>query len=498
MLLQGLTNVIQWEILTILILSAALGIIIGALPGLTATMGVALLLPVTFGMDAVSGILLLVGVYFGAIYGGSISAILIRTPGTPAAAATALDGYEMTKKGEAYKALTISTLSSGIGGLLSVILLILIAPQLANFALRFSAPENFALALFGLSIISSISGKSVIKGLIAGFIGLLIASIGTDPIAGFTRFTFDSLNLMTGINYIPVMIGLFAASEVFRLLESTDLKAKIVNSISKVKLKWHEFKQLITTILRSTAIGALIGMVPGAGGDIGAFVSYNEARRFSKDPETFGKGNPKGVAAPEAANNGSTGGAMIPLLTLGIPGDPVTAVMLGALVVQGLQPGPLLFQQNGDIVYTLFTGMFLANLLIIVLGLVGIRYFVKILNIPKIILAPLILVICLVGSYSLSNNMFDVWVMVISGIIGYFMQKHDFPASPIILALILGPMLEANLRRSLVMSQGSYEIFFTRPITVVLILLTLITLILPVFRKYIFKKRISKDHTSSM
>lgn len=498
MLLQGLTNVIQWEILIILILSATLGIIIGALPGLTATMGVALLLPVTFGMDAVSGILLLVGVYFGAIYGGSISAILIRTPGTPAAAATALDGYEMTKKGEAYKALTISTLSSGIGGLLSVILLILIAPQLANFALRFSAPENFALALFGLSIISSISGKSVVKGLIAGFIGLLIASIGTDPIAGFTRFTFDSLNLMTGINYIPVMIGLFAASEVFRLLESTDLKAKIVNSISKVKLKWDEFKQLITTIIRSTAIGALIGMVPGAGGDIGAFVSYNEARRFSKDPETFGKGNPKGVAAPEAANNGSTGGAMIPLLTLGIPGDPVTAVMLGALVVQGLQPGPLLFQQNGDIVYTLFTGMFLANLFIIILGLLGIRYFVKILNIPKIILAPLILVICLVGSYSLSNNMFDVWVMVISGIIGYFMQKHDFPASPIILALILGPMLEANLRRSLVMSQGSYEIFFTRPITVVLILLTVLTIILPVLRKYIFKKRISNDHTSSM
>lgn len=489
MLLQGLTNVFSWHILLILTLSVALGIIIGALPGLTATMGVALLLPVTFGMDAVSGILLLVGVYFGAIYGGSISAILIRTPGTPAAAATAIDGYEMTKKGEAYKALTISTLSSGIGGFLSVIALILIAPQLANFALRFSAPENFALALFGLSIISSISGKSLIKGLVAGFAGLLIASIGTDPIAGFTRFTFGSLNLMSGINYIPVMIGLFAASEVFRLMEDIVSKDKIINSIEKVKLKWHEFKKLITTIISSTAIGALIGMVPGAGGDIGAFVSYNEARRFSKDPETFGKGNPKGVAAPEAANNGSTGGAMIPLLTLGIPGDAVTAVMLGALVVQGLQPGPLLFQNNGDIVYTLFIGMMIANLLIIILGLIGIRYFVKILNIPKLVLAPLILVICIVGSYALSNNMFDVWVMVISGIIGYFMQKHDFPASPIILALILGPMLEANLRRSLVMSQGSFDIFVTRPITVILIILTLLTLLLPLIRKLLTPRK---------
>lgn len=491
--LGGITNILDFEYLLILFLSMAIGITLGALPGLTATMGVALLLPITFGMEPVSGILLLVGVYFGAIYGGSITAILLRTPGTPSSAATALDGYEMTKQGLAYKALTISTISSAIGGVISVIILILVAPQLANFALKFSAPETFALALFGLAIISSISGSSLIKGLMAGFVGLLIATIGIDPIGGFPRFTFETTNLMAGVNYIPVLIGLFAAAEAFRTIEDIFKSSNEVKAIEKVKLKWREFKGLIPVILRSSGIGTFIGFIPGAGGDIASFVSYGEAKRFSKKPEEFGKGNPEGVSAPEAANNACTGGAMIPLLTLGIPGDAVTAVMLGALMVQGIQPGPMLFTNHAEIVYTLFIGMLIANLLILFYGFLGIRLFTKILTIPKVILTPIILILCIVGSYAVGNNFFDVWVMLIAGIIGYFMNRYEFPTSPIILALILGPMLEANLRRSLLLSNGDPSILITRPISLILILLAILTLFYPLISTFIKNRRKSSE-----
>jgi putative tricarboxylic transport membrane protein len=485
LLAEGLVNVMDWQVILFLIVGSVVGIVIGSLPGLTATMGVALILPVSFGMEPVSGILLLIGVYFGSVYGGSLTAILINTPGTPASAATALDGYAMAKKGLAHKALTISTLSSTIGGILSVIVLILIAPQLASFALKFSAPESFALAVFGLSIISSIAGKSLIKGLMAGVLGLLVSSIGLDPMGGFPRFTFDNMNLTNGVNLIPVMIGLFAASEAFKSMENIFSSSKKTIVVEKVKLKWLEFKSLIVTILRSSGIGTFIGMIPGAGGDITAFVAYNEAKRFSKNKEEFGKGALKGVAAPEAANNSVTGGAMIPLLTLGIPGDAVTAVLLGALMVQGLQPGPMLFENNGPIVYTLFVGMLLANILILILGLAGIRIFTKVLHIPKTILTPIILVLCVVGSYSLGNSYFDVIVMFGAGVIGYFLQRYDFPASPIILGLILGPMMESNLRRSLLMSQGELDIFYTRPITAVLLGLAIVTLFSPLLTKKI-------------
>ena len=493
LLVEGLIGVFQLNVLFILLMGIVVGITIGSLPGLTATMGVALILPVTFGMEPVTGILLLIGVYFGAVYGGSITAILINTPGTPASAATAIDGYAMSKKGLAHKALTISTVSSAIGGILSVIVLIFVAPQLASFALKFSAPETFALAVFGISIISSIAGKSMVKGLIAGFIGLLIATVGIDPIGGFPRFTFGNVNLSSGITLIPVMIGLFAASEAFRSMGDIFSTRKLTIVVEKVKLKWIEFKILIGTILRSGAIGTFIGMIPGAGGDIAAFVAYNEAKRFSKNKENFGKGEMKGIAAPEAANNGVTGGAMIPLLTLGIPGDAVTAVLLGALMVQGIQPGPMLFENNGPIVYTLFVGMLVANFMILIVGLFGIRLFTKILLIPTTILTPIILVLCVVGAYSLGNNYFDVIVMLISGIIGYFLLRYGFPASPIILGIILGPLMESNFRRALVMSQGDFSIFFTRPITVVLLALAVITLFSPFLTKKVKKPKMEGE-----
>ncbi|MCM3759965.1 tripartite tricarboxylate transporter permease [Alkalihalobacillus oceani] len=495
--IQGLSNILTIQVIAILLLGSAVGISIGSLPGLTATMGVALILPITFGMEAVTGILLLVGVYFGAIYGGSITAILLRTPGTPASAATAIEGYALSQKGYAHKALTVATLSSVTGGILSVLVLILIAPKLASFALQFSAPESFALAFFGLSIISSISGNSLIKGLISGFVGLLIATIGLDPMGGFPRFTFDSLNLMNGVNFIPVMIGLFAAATALESLEdlfSASTK-KVNDTLKKVKLKWVEFRALTVTILRSSAIGTGIGMIPGAGGDIAAFVAYNEAKRFAKKTDQFGEGEIKGIAAPEAANNGSTGGAMIPLLTLGIPGDAVTAVMLGALMVQGLQPGPLLFDTNAELVYTLFVGMLAANLIILLYGMLGIRLFTKVLLVPKAFLAPIILVLCVIGSYSLNNSYFDVWVMLVSGIIGYIMLRYGFPASPVILALILGPMMEANFRRALVMSEGSYSVFFSRPISATLIILGLFTLLTPLIKSWYQSRRIDNKQS---
>ncbi|WP_102348598.1 tripartite tricarboxylate transporter permease [Bacillus sp. Marseille-P3661] len=491
--LQALPNLLDIRVLLILIGGVTVGICIGSLPGLTATMGVALILPVTFGMGPITGILLLVGVYFGAIYGGSIAAILLRTPGTPASAATAIDGYALAQKGFAQKALTVSTISSAIGGVISVFILILIAPQLAEFALKFSAPESFALAVFGMSVISGIAGNSLVKGFIMCFIGLLIASIGIDPVGGFPRFNFGSTNLMSGVNFIAVMIGLFAASEAFQAVEDSVKEGQVIKTINKAKLKWAEFKTLIVTILRSTGIGTFIGMIPGAGGDISAFVAYNEAKRFAKKEEKFGEGELKGIAAPEAANNGTTGGAMIPLLTLGIPGDAVTAVMLGALMVQGLQPGPLLFQHHPDVVYTLFLGMLLANIIMLIVGLLAVRWFIKVLSIPKLVIAAIILVLCVVGSYALGNNMFDVWVMLIFGIIGYFMKKHDYPASPVILALILGPMMESNFRRSLLMGNGDMSIFLSRPISATLIALAVLTLFTPIVKDYINKKREARN-----
>ncbi|AWP26733.1 tripartite tricarboxylate transporter permease [Paenibacillus sp. Cedars] len=483
LLLQGLGNVFQPEVILLLIGGVIIGIIIGALPGLTATMGVALFLPVTFGMDAVTGVLLLIGVYFGSIYGGSIAAILLNTPGTPASAATALDGHAMTKQGKAGKALGYAAIASGVGGLISVLMLILIAPQLAGVALNFSAPEMFGLALFGLSIISSVSGGSVLKGLIAGVFGILISTIGMDPMTSYPRFTYDQLSLLNGFSFIPVMIGLFAVSEALVIMEGEigggDKIKKIIANY--VLPKWNELKRLWFSMIRSGFIGTIIGIIPGAGADIAAFVSYNEGKRFLKkeEKETYGKGNPKGIVSAEAANNGVTGGAMIPLLTLGIPGDAVAAILLGALVVQGIQPGPQLFATSGELVYTLFAGMIIANILMVIFGISGIRLFVKILLVPKKMLAPLILILSTIGAYAISNNIFDVFTMLVAGVIGYFMKKYGFPASPIVLALILGPMAESEFRRSLVMSEGSYSIFLERPIALGFIIIAVLSLILP-------------------
>ncbi|MGV8980588.1 tripartite tricarboxylate transporter permease [Clostridium sp.] len=498
-MLDLLTNafaaVMSFKILFMILCGVAGGIVIGALPGLTATMGVALLLPLTFGMEPASGMLLLLGIYAGAIYGGSISAILLKTPGTPAAAATAMDGFAMSQRGEAGRALGISALSSYIGGTLSVILLIFISPQLAKVGLKFSSPEYFALAIFGLSIIASISGKQVLKGIIVGVLGLLVSTVGIDIVTGYQRFTFGNVNLFNGFSFIPVMIGLFALSQAFVSIEDMMKKISIKQTITRVLPTWADLKIIIPTAFKSGLIGTFIGIIPGAGGDIGAFVAYNEAKRFSKHPEKFGTGLPEAIAAPEAANNGVTGGAMVPLLTLGIPGDATTAIMLGALIMQGLQPGPLLFVDHAPLVYTIFVGFLVANFFMLVLGFVGIKWFTKIISIPSYILTPVIFVLCIVGSYAINNNFFDVKVMFVSGIIGYIFQKLEFPVSPIVLALILGPMAEREMRKALMVSGGNASIFFTRPISAVLLTIAILTFFSPLIKILIGKIKQRKSDT---
>jgi putative tricarboxylic transport membrane protein len=475
--LNGLHTTFSLAIFPFLVLGVAGGIVIGALPGLTATMGVAVLLPLTFGMESTRALVMLAGIYIGAIYGGSISAILLKTPGTPAAAATVLDGYELARKGEAAKALSISAIASFTGGIVSTVMLITISPILANFALRFGAPEYFALAVFGLSIIASISGKSPVKGLLAGMFGLLISTVGLDPVTSFPRFTFGEINLFNGFAIIPVLIGLFALAEAFVQMEKIFEPAQAVDTNFKhgmVSLK--ETISLLPVMIKSAFIGTFIGSIPGAGADIAAFVSYNEARRTSKKSKEFGTGCLEGIAAPEAGNNGVTGGAMVPLLTLGVPGDAVTAILLGALVIQGLQPGPLLFAKSPDIVYGLFSSLFVGNILMLIFGLLGVRLFCRVVELPKRIIIPVIVTLSMVGAYSMNNSIFDVWVCIAFGGIGYIMQKVEMPSSPIILAVILGPMAESNLRRAVLMYEGGYSFLWTRPITIVFLALALLSL----------------------
>ena len=459
--------------LLFIFLGVTAGIIVGSLPGLTATMGCALLIPFTYSLPPVQGLLLLMGIFSGGIYGGSISGILIRTPGTPAAAATLLDGYPLSQKGEGGKAIGISTIASFIGGTIGALLMAFLAPQIAEFGLKFGPPEFFALAIFGLTMIISISGESLLKGAIVVLVGLLLTTIGFDPLSGVPRFAFGNDNLLGGITFIPVLIGLFGFAQVFRNIEKMDIVPQVKSKVGSILPKFKEIKPLLPTMAKSGGLGSLLGSVPGLGADVAAFVAYGEAKRTSKEPEKFGKGSHEGIAAPESANNGATGGAMIPMLTLGVPGDAVTAVLLGALTIHGLQPGPLLFRDHIDIVYPIFAGMILCQVVLLIVGLGGARVFAKLINIDTKLLTPVIFLLCITGSYAIRFSFFDVGLALVVGVVAYFMGKGKFPVSPILLALILGPMAEQNMRRSLLLSQDDPSIFFTRPISAIFLLLAL-------------------------
>lgn len=480
--LEVIRNLMTLEVLVAMLVGVIGGIIVGALPGLSATMAVALLIPITFGMSPIAGLTMLTAIYTSAVYGGSISAILLHTPGTPASAATALDGYELTKKGQGLKALGVATIGSMFGGFVSAVMLLFLAPPLSLISLKFYAPEYFLIAIFGLTIIGSLSAGNMVKGLASGVFGLALALVGLDILTGFPRFTFGNTNLESGISLVPALIGLFSLSQVLILVEEMHVKKQKFRGDLKgsVLPSWKELKNISPTMIKSSIIGVFVGILPGAGGDIGSWVSYNEAKRASKDPGKFGKGSIEGVAASETANNAVTGGAMIPLLILGIPGSAATAVLLGGFVIQGLVPGRELFTINAGITYSVIIGFVIANILMGIAGLLMAKYVVRVTEVPNGIVAPIIVVLSVVGSYAINNNVFDVYLMIGFGLLGYFMRKFNFPTAPVVLAIILGPMAEKGFRQSLVLAQGEViSYYLTRPLSVILIVLTLLALLTP-------------------
>lgn len=468
-----------------------IGITFGAIPGLTATMGVALFLPFTFSMSPVASFALLLGIYVGGIYGGSITAILIKTPGTPSSAATVLDGYPLAEQGKAMESLSMATIASFIGGIFSCVALILLSPQLAKIALSFGPAEYFAVGLFGLSIVAALSSGNLLKGMLAALFGLLIATVGMDPVMGTMRFTFGNINLTGGIDFVSALIGMFAVSEVFSKLEEMGT-ANGMAGLKSVKGKIVSTKILVSNtinFLRSSIIGTIIGIIPATGSGVASWLAYNEAKRASKHPELFGKGSFEGVAASETANNAVTGGALVPLLTLGIPGDVVTAVMLGALMIQGLTPGPLLFTQNREVVTGIYVMLILANVFMLLVGLLGINAFVQILKVPTNILMPIVLMLCFVGSYAINNRISDIGIALFMGIIGYLFNKVGIPVPPMLLGIILQPIIEANFRRAMTISHGEISTFFTRPISLVFIIISIGSFFWPVLSTFIKSKR---------
>ena len=437
------------------------GLFFGAIPGLTFSMALALMLPFTFGMQSVPAVALLLGVYVGGMTGGSVSAILLGIPGTPSAAATIFDGYPMAQKGEAGIALGSAVIASTFGGLFSLVVMMLLLEQVAAIAIKFGPAEIFALVLFGLSTICGLAERSMLRGLIGGALGLMLMIIGLDELDGVARLTFGTVQLQQGVNLLVAMIGLFAVPQVIGtfLNHGRARPLKIAHDVRARLPSLRQLRERLWLMVRCAGIGTGIGAIPGAGGPIAAFLAYDHARRFDRRPENFGKGELSGIVAPETANNAVTGGAMIPLLSLGIPGDPATAVILGGLLVHGLYPGPMLFQTHLDTIYALYITIVFAYVVILAVQLGGIRAFVRVLQVPPHLLAVCIIVLCVLGSYAIRNSIFDVYLMGIMGLFGYVLQRLRVPVAPVVLGLVLGETLEKQYRTALILSEGSYRIF---------------------------------------
>jgi len=480
--------VAQWGSLLSLAVGVVVGVIAGAIPGMSATMAVALALPFTFSLSPIYGILFLLGVYKGGIFGGSIPAILIKTPGTPASSATVLDGYPMAEQGKAGKALDMALFSSCTADVISNLALIMLTGWLAAFALSFRPPEFFTLILFSLTIIAGVSGDSLLKGILAACLGLLLATVGLDLVYGTNRFVFGEPNLMGGLNFIAVLIGLFAIPEIIAYAWAPRGGPGKVRELGRDHTTFREYRQCFKTIARGGVIGVVLGAIPGIGAAPAAFLSYSEARRTSPNRANFGKGELEGVAASEAGNNGVAGATLIPLLALGVPGDVITAIIIGAFMIHGLQPGPMMFIQNANIIYALFMGLLISSFLLLIFGFFAIRVFRFIADVPKSLLFPCVMVLCVFGVYAVNNSTFDIAVMFIMGWLGYLMFRLDIPAAPFLIAFILGPLLEDNFRQSMLMSGGSAGILFSSPITWVFWTLTAITLVALIRRGFLDRK----------
>lgn len=484
-ILDGILSALSLNAILANLMGVVLGIIFGALPGLTAAMGVALLIPLTFGMPSVEAFSALLGMYCGAIYGGCITAILVGTPGTVSAAATMLEGPALTAKGESRKALDMATVASFIGGIFSALALVSVAPLLARAAMSFSAPEYFAVAVFGLTIVASLSQGQLVKGLISACLGLFFATIGLDPVTGDMRNTFDMPDLFNGLSLVPVLVGLFAMSQVLNTVEDVIRGVQLKSgAISKQGLTLRDLTSNAFNFLRSSVIGTVIGIIPATGVSAATFFAYSEARRHSKTPQLFGKGCLEGIAATESSNNAVCGGALIPLLTLGVPGDIVTAIMLGALMIQGLTPGPLLFIEHPVTVYGIFAAFIIANVLMLVCGLAAVRGANKITAIPSGVLMPIVVTLCVIGGFAVNNSTFDLLIVAVFGVLGYLMLKCRFPLPPLLLAMILEPIAEANFRRALSISHNDYAIFYTSPVVLVMLGLSALVLIKSFYDEY--------------
>tara|TARA_B100000686_G_scaffold181067_1_gene188011 strand:+ start:1375 stop:2865 length:1491 start_codon:yes stop_codon:yes gene_type:complete len=477
------------QIYTIIAVAAGcfIGLIVGMIPGLTISTGIIIVLPLTFVLPPEISIALLLGLYVSGMTGGSFSAILLNIPGTPSASATAMDGHPMAQKGEAGRALGIAIVSSFLGGLFSFLCLFFVAPLLAEVALKFKSPDLFSLVLFGLTIICSFAAQSLIKGFLSAGIGLAIITVGQDPMMGTQRFTFGEVNLIGGIHFLTALIGLFAVPQLvdnFNQIKNSVRDENVVKKITGIFPKIADLKLIRVPVILGSPIGSFLGILPGAGGPIAAFLSYDYSKRLSENSEEFGKGSPQGIAAPESANNAVTGGALIPMMTLGIPGDPVTAILIGALLIHGLAPGPLLFVENGEFAYGVVFSFFWANIFNILIALIFIRLLVKVLSIPKTILMPTIAILCVIGSYALRNNFFDVYVMFSFGILGIIMRWLQMPIIPMLLAMVLGRQLEEHLRVSLIASKNDISIFFVSPFSVFFLLLAITSIAWSLWAEY--------------
>ncbi|MEG3115252.1 tripartite tricarboxylate transporter permease [Salinicola sp. 4072] len=462
-----------------------LGLVMGALPGLTATMAIALLIPLTFGFPPELGIGMLLGAFCGAVAGGAVPAILLNVPGTPSSVASTLDGFPMTRRGEAGRALGLAIASSFVGGMLGALLLILFAPPIATFALRFGPAEFFSLAILGLVVIAAVSTKSILKGLVAGCLGIFLSTVGSDPITGVLRFTMGEPSLITGVNLLPALIGLFAISQVFhdvfeRIYQKKEPLKK--QALTSARPPWGTLRRAWKVVASSTLIGTLVGAIPGAGGSVASFLSYDQARRMSKTPEKFGTGHDEGLIATESSNNAMASGALIPMLTLGVPGEVATAVLMGGLTIQGIRPGPMLFEQSGALIYSIFVAFLLANIFMFLIQLFGIKLFVQILRVKEAYLMPSILVLSLLGVYAATGNTFDMYLALAFGALGFLLNVFGFGTAPVILGLILGGIAESNLRRGMTVFNDDWTRFFTQPISLALLAATVLLLFF-LFRK---------------
>lgn len=472
-LLQGFDIALGgWNLLYCLI-GVTIGMLVGVLPGLGPTTGTALLLPITFSMDPIPAIIMLSGIYYGSLYGGTVTSVLINTPGEAASVTTCFDGYPMAKQGRAGTALGVAGIGSFIGGTIAIIGLVFIGPPLAEFALKFGPPEFFALMILGLVMVVGLMGKSIVRGTIAAVVGLTLSLIGMDPISGALRFTFGEPHLMEGFDFVTIAMGLFGISEVLLGLENS-MHAQTPSKVGKLLPEREEWRPTLMAIARGTGLGCLTGLIPGSNSVIPAILSYTLEKKLAKDPSRFGKGAIEGVAGPETANNAYCGAALIPLFTMGIPSSPTIAVLFGAFIMHGLTPGPALFQNNPNFVWAVIASMFIGNFMLLIMNLPMAGMWGKIATVPAKILYPVIVIISVVGAYSVSGSVWDIWVMIFFGVAGYIMKKIDIPMAPVVLTFVLGKMIESSLLQSLMYFKGDFFGFFSRPISGSMLIIAII------------------------